>query len=75
MKNVEKTLTQKGFALLSEKEQFLYYQKEKDTEQICIVYDKKQKTIRSMDTYTLEGGNMNIISHKPSQFQDVLRTS
>lgn len=57
---IEKKLYQMGFEKLQEKESMIYYEKNDEKEQIYIIFDKKNKKIKSMDSYEIRDGQMNV---------------
>lgn len=68
MKKLEKTLKDMGFNKLQEKEDCVYYESYVEdkgkSHQTCIVYDKKKKKIKSMDTYSIKSGVMEVYDNK-----------
>jgi hypothetical protein len=78
MQNIDSRLTEKGFTRLQEKEDCVFYEKSIGSDlklkQICIVYDKKEKKIRSYDTYTITDKEMKITSHTEQEMNHLLKT-
>lgn len=66
--NFETKLSSVGFNKLQEKEDFVFYakstmQNSEDVKQICIMYDKKRKKIKSMDTFILTNNVLNVVEN------------
>lgn len=67
--NFETKLSNVGFDKLQEKEDFIFFakstmQNSEDMEQICIVYDKKRKKIKSMDTFLIRNEVLKVVENK-----------
>ena len=66
--NFETKLSNVGFDKLQEKEDFIFFakstmQNSEDMEQICIVYDKKRKKIKSMDTFLIRNEVLKVVEN------------
>lgn len=66
--NFETKLSNVGFDKIQEKEDFVFFakstmQNSQDMEQICIVYDKKRKKIKSMDTFVIQDNVLKVIEN------------
>jgi len=71
MFKLERELTKIGFNRLQEKEDCVYFEKmieqsKDETHQICIVYDKKKKKIKSMDTFMINDVEMKMVQNDRS---------
>ena len=77
MTRIENQLVAQGFSLLQEKENFMYYEKtiqdfSAPYQQVCVVYDKKEEKICSMDGYSVSEDEMTINSIDSLDFERTL---
>ena len=77
--NLETKLSTVGFNKLHEKEDCSFFakstmQNSEDIEQICIVYDKKSKRIKSMDTFIIKNDVLKVVENDINQFDSLLNT-
>lgn len=64
MKHIEQTLEKMGYQKLEEKEHLMFFEKWKEeSNQTCLIYDKKRNEIRSMDCFVIENGVLKVEYH------------
>jgi hypothetical protein len=60
----EAKMFEMGFKKLQEKEKLVFFEKTMNDEQMFLIYDKENKRVKSLDSYTVENGQMKLLKEK-----------